>query len=440
MSPRRLSTFYRRARHRSGRWSPGSTPTLRVAASPRHSRRRRIGFLAGAAVASLIVAEVALQVVDSSGPANVAAGKSWVAAVGPLAASSASLGATVQEIRIDALHLGRQVLDNDISSLVLATEESDVQFTGLGLAAPSQEAGVQMGAMVSARSQGARLLASGIDLALGSGTSSAATNELFSAGEMMAQSDVDYERSLAAVPAPDGSSALPASQWIADSGEWTTASLQTWVSQLQAAPALRTRHAISLVAVSIDPPVLRFIGLPPTTSTTSTTSTTTTTTSTTSTTTTLGPTGQTGSTTSSTAPPTTTTVPPTTTTVPPTTTTLQVPPPGAIALLGPTTSIDVVAVISNSGNVTETNVSLTASLTLRPTGSHQQPGHSIGANTHSTRALVGTLPPGASRYLLAPALAVVAGATYQLTVTASAIERGGITDVASETFVVTISG
>lgn len=439
MSQQRLSALYRRVRRRPGRRSTSApTGSLRVGTAPRHVRRRRIRQIVALAVGSLIIGEVALQVVDSSGPAGVTAAKTWVAAVGPLAVGSGRLGPTVEMIRADALHLGRTVLDNDLASLVLNTKETGAQFESLGVAAPSRTIGTLLSDVVTKRAEGARLLAAGIDLALGSGTALAATNELSNAGELMIAADLDYQRIVLLVPVKGGADTLPSSRWITNIGEWTVPSLSAWVSELQGATALRTHHSISLVAVSIEPPVLRFNGLPTTTTTTTSTTTTTTTSTTT---TAVGASGQSGASSTSTSSTTSSTVPVTTTTVPPTTTTLQVPPPGATAILAPTPSISIVVVVSNSGNVTENKLRLTASLTPHPAATHG--GHASQPSpggTRSTAIVIGTLQPGGSRYVILPALRVVAGETYDLTVTASAVGTGGATDVVSDSFVVMITG
>jgi hypothetical protein len=389
-------------------------------------------MLAGLVVASLIIGEVALQVVDSSGPAGVTAANTWVASVGPLAVSSGSLGATVQSIRTDSLRLGRRVLNNDLASLVLATQSTITQYGNIGLSPPSDQAGTLMNDVVTERAGAARLLASGIDLALGSGTATAATDDLLKASQMMILADLDYLRLVEVIPAKEGASTMPSSKWITDASVWSASSVGSWVAALQGSPALRTRHAISLVAVSIEPPVLRVTGLPTTTTSTSTTSTSTTSTS-------VASSGQSGA--SSTSSSTTTSTAPTTTTVPPTTTTLQTLPSGAVSVLAPTASIRVVAVVTNSGNVVERRVNITATLTLqlgRPHGSHS--GKLATGGARSTKHHIGVLAPGSSRYVLMRPLRVLSGATYELTVTASAVGANGTADVASDSFVVTISG
>lgn len=405
-------------------------------------------MLWGAGVATIgliVVIEVVVQVAHASGPANQTQATTWATGVSVLINDSTELEASVQQIRVDAVSIGRRGLDRDLGDLVAAAQSQLDAYATMGLSPPSSSLGNMFTTVLRDRSEGAKLLAGGMELAVGPGNAPDAVVTLVHAGQQLLGADLTYRALVSALHARQGRSDLPVSRWIADPSEWSSGAISSWVAALRAAPGLRTRDAIALVAVSIVPPVVQITGLP--TTTTSTTTSTTTTISTTTTTT--------SSTTTTFAGATSTTgvrIPPstiastTTTTIAPTTTTLQTLPPGAVSILPPTPNVVVVVVVANAGDITEPQVLVLATLTpLQPASKGS--GHSRRAKPASSPSAaplvvseaVGTLAPGASRYLQLPPLTVTDGRTYRLEVSAGSGTRAAMTDEITDSFTIEVA-
>jgi hypothetical protein len=402
---------------------------LRVLAQrrlPRHAGRM---FL-GAFLFVLIAIEVTIQVVHSEGPAGRMSAKTWSIGVGPIVSQSTALGATVDRIRADATSLGRVALQSDLAGVVAGTRSSITELDTLGVSPPSAGAAFLLTTVLAERAQASNLLTGGIALAVGKGSQATAAADLAQAGAELILADDEYARFVLDVPVSDGRGSLGASQWITDPGLWDVTILTQWVAALRAAPALATNQALSLVVVSVEPPAVRYTGLPTTTTTTTTTTTSTTTTTTTTTT-------VPGQTTASTTPPTLPTIPTaTTTTVPPTTTTLETLPPGAVSVLPPTASVSVVVVVADSGDGSQRDVVVTATLALRQVSSK---GAVTTTPAGAVKGLVGTLAPGGARYLVLPPLKVQDGDTYILTVSVQGNVSPGAAGPPTDTFVLSIS-
>jgi hypothetical protein len=384
----------------------------------------------------VVVVELIVQVVDSSSTADEIAASTWVAGIGPIVGDSTDLAPVVSTVRADGATVSRVALERDLGRIVAGSQRVVDELRALGLGPPNDAMGELFEDVVEERAKAAMLLTGGVELAIGSGSEQTATNELVQAAQLMTLSDVDYARLVSLIPASEGSASLPSSRWVVDYAPWSVTALTSWVSTLRATTSLQLDQALSLVAVSLQPPVLRVTGLPPTTTTSSTTSSTTTTTTTTTSTTTSTLPGQTGATTTSSSTSTTSTST-TTTTVPPTTTTLQTLPSGAVSVVPPTTTLSVIVVLANSGNVPLASVVVTA--TLAPDVSDTA-SIASGSGSRTTRSVLRGLGSGRSSYLVLPTLAVTDGASYRLTVTASAAGVGGASVTAGESFVVTVAG
>jgi hypothetical protein len=365
----------------------------------------------GVVVAALIIGEVAADVVNSGHRASRVAAQTYVVEVIPVIDESTMLASTMHLVRNSAATLARRGLESALGRLVAGTESNLQELGMLGVPAPSSRSHELLEAALAARAKGARMLTGGISVATGPAASQAgakATSLIVAAGREMMLGDQSYRSFVLSLPRSSGRSRLPASTWVSDPAAWTTAAVTTWVSQLSSRADLRIHQDLTIVAITVQPPVVRITGLPTTTTTTSSTTTTSTSTSTTtSTSTSTTTTSVPGTTTSST----TTSTSTTTTSTSTTTTTMQLPPSGSTSVLPPTQGVSVVLVVVNAGNVPLSAIWASASVVGEPSaGRHGEPA----PPTHSAAVRIGRLAPGASVEVTLPVLSVVSGRLYTL--------------------------
>jgi len=397
-------------------WRRGTFP------SARRPTRRVVFVIVGVIVFAIVIAEVAADVVSSGARASRVAAQTYVAEVIPVIDESTMLSSTMRLVRDSTASLDRRALEEDLGSLVAGTSENLAQLGSLGVPAPTPRSQELLRATLAVRAFAARTLTGAVALAIGptafsaSSTSSPgggsvgptlpttvvqararAAKLIVEAGLELVISDRDYRSFVSSLPRASGRSRLPTSRWVTHPASWSEASVTTWVAQLSSGSELQIREDLSIVAVTVQPPVVRVTGLPtPTTIFATTTSTST------STSTTTLPTlpGTTSSTTTSTSTSTTST-----------STTLQLPPLGSTSVLPPTHQLSVVLVVANAGNVQISGIWAAASVV--PASSAGRPASS-SATTRSTAVRVGRLAPGASVEVTLRPLAVVAGDAYEL--------------------------
>lgn len=345
--------------------------------------------------------------VSSSGAAATRSTRSWIAAVAPLVDQSSALSATLSEVR-NGTSLHRTQLDALLGELQGSTQQLQRDYRALELAPPTPASGAALGAVFADRARAATQLTGAIALATGNAAAAQSAEAALArvASEVRA-GDAAYQRFLRELPR-HGARRLGSSVWLRSPSAWSPPALSVWVSVLNRAQALAGRRQLSLLAVSLQPRVLKIDGLPtttvaPPTTTTSTTTTTTLPTSAvplTGTATTLGHRPRRrrhhhGA---------------TTTTAPVvTTTTLQIPPAGSVSLVQATSRLTVTVVVASAGNLPVDGGLVQA--TLVPTGK-------VAASPEHALRHLGPLAPGDARYLTLGPLAVRSGASYRLQVTA----------------------
>jgi hypothetical protein len=406
------------------------------------SRRKSLGWIALGAALAIVIGEVAADVVNSSGPAALMEARTFATAVVPLVDESNGLVTWMTDIRRDPLKLGRLGIESALGRLVGGCVNVQQELAALGIPAPNDRAGQLISEAFTLRTAAARSITGGVALATGPGKDAAGAQSRFAqAATAIANADLDYRRYVASLPTKVRTSVpMPASDWAA-AISWDGSASSTYAALLAASPSLQLQHNLVIVAVAVEPPPLLITGLPTTTtSTTTTTSSTTSTTSTTTTTTTT--TTIVGATTSSTlVPPTTvatTTTTSTTTTT--TTTTLQIPPPGSVSHLAPTSSIRVSVVVANAGNAPQSGIVVSGTLTAIRTPP-AQPGSggtstttttsipaSSTSSTSSTTTTSTTLaplpPPTTNRHTIA---SLAAGGSLEITLPKFAVIDGRYT-------------
>ena len=399
----------------------------------RRSPRRIVGWCVLAAALAIVIGEVTADVVSSSDSVATMQARTFAAAVAPIADESTALRFWITEVRRDPLQLGRDGITAALGRLVTECTQVLQQFETLGIAPPSPAPGRLFDSVLRLRLRAAEAFSGTVAVALGpDATVPAVATRLDAVGRVFALSDGRYRRFLTALPSVARRSArLRPSVW-AGSANWSKASNLTYARLLVGARSLHRATAVSIVAVTLEPPALRISGLPATTTTTSTTPTTSSTTTTTSSTTTTTSTSTTTTTvpgaptTSSTLPTTTTTTSSTTTTsTTTTTTTLQVPPPGSTSWLPPTSSLFVVVVVANGGGSAARDVTISAiAVPIAPRQKKAKTAPSPLPPATSSRAVIRSLGGGSSVELRLPVLHVRPGTGYELSVRlGSQVER-----------------
>lgn len=367
-------------------------------------------LVAAVVVLGVIIGEVAADVVDSGRAAGRVAAETYVAELIPVVEDSTGLANTMHLVRNSAATLDRTSLERALGNLVTGTAENRAQLLSLGVPAPTARSGRLLETALDDRSEGARDLAQAVALAISpaSGTTQArasAASLVVKAGKALIVGDEDYVNFVRSLPRYSHSGRLPASRWVHSPSSWVDSSAVTWVAQLSTLPKLEAHEDLVIVALTLQPPVVRINGLPTTTTTPPTTTTSSTTTTSTTTTT---PTTIPGATTSST----TSTTSTTTTSTSTTTTTTQLPPSSSTSVLPPTERVSVVLVVKNSGNVALSGIWAAASVVPEFTSGPTGKGPATGE--HSTAVRIGQLAPAASVVVTLPALEVSTGRQYTL--------------------------
>jgi len=385
-------------------WRRGNLP------SARRSNSRVWIVLTLVAVFGIIVAEVALDVVRSGTVVARASSRSYVSEVLPVIDESNALGSSVHLVRNDALSFTRASLEQALGNLVSGTAANSTELETLGVAAPSARSEVLLQEVLAKREGAVGALARAIALAIGQTARDSATSSsvlsraatlVMQAGASMAASDLYYSEFVRSLPRSSRRGRLPVSKWLGRTSVWAQASALAWVARLSVARALQIRQRLTVLALSVEPPAVRILGLPTTTTTTSTTTTSTTTTSTTTTTTIVG-----GKNTPKPGAKATTT-----TTSSTTTTTSQIPYSHSTSVLLPSNQISVVLVIANEGNTAIS--SIWGSAAVVPEASRTASSISGGMTRWKT-VRIGRLAPGASVVVTLAGLKVAKGASYRL--------------------------
>ena len=380
-------------------WRRGNLP------SARRSNSRVWIVLTLVAVFGIIVAEVALDVVRSGTVVARASSRSYVSEVLPVIDESNALGSSVHLVRNDALSFTRASLEQALGNLVSGTAANSTELETLGVAAPSARSEVLLQEVLAKREGAVRALARAIALAIGQTARDSATSSsvlsraatlVMQAGASMAASDLYYSEFVRSLPRSSRRGRLPVSKWLGRTSVWAQASALAWVARLSVARALQIRQRLTVLALSVEPPAVRILGLPTTTTTTSTT-----TTSTTTTTTIVG-----GKNTPKPGAKATTT-----TTSSTTTTTSQIPYSHSTSVLLPSNQISVVLVIANEGNTAIS--SIWGSAAVVPEASRTA-GSISGGMTRWKTVRIGRLAPGASVVVTLAGLKVAKGESYRL--------------------------
>lgn len=226
-----------------------------MALASRRRRRRRPRWLLVAVLATAVVLLVNAAFSSSDNPSHRLAQLAYLDAVRPQVDLSTAQGASIGQVRTDAVRLGR---DGTKRRMARVVREADKVLTAVRQAKPPSDLSTAhsiLVATVAIRARVASGVAEGLTAALTSGPADRAVDALVKAGQEMVAADQAYKVYVDAMPAPAGVTAplLPASTWAADPQLWTRPELGAFVASIRSSTTLTSVHDVGVLTVVTDP-------------------------------------------------------------------------------------------------------------------------------------------------------------------------------------------
>lgn len=168
---------------------------------------------------------------------------------------STAQGASIAQVRTDAVSLGQEGATRRVARIV---RDADKVLATVRRAKPPDNlttAHSILLATVAIRARVASSVAAGLTGALTTGPPEPAVDALVKAGEEMVAADQTYKVFVDALPTPAGVTAplLPVSTWAADPQLWTRSELAAFVASIRASTTLTAVHDVAVLAVVTDP-------------------------------------------------------------------------------------------------------------------------------------------------------------------------------------------
>ncbi|HEX2698747.1 MAG TPA: hypothetical protein VHM89_00900 [Acidimicrobiales bacterium] len=226
-----------------------------MALAPRRRRGRRPRLLVFGLFATAVVLLVNAAFSSSDNPSRRLAQLAYLDRVRPEIDQSTAQGASLAEVRDDAVRLGR---DGATRRVARVKRDADGVVAAVRKAKPPESLATAHSillATVAIRARVAASMASGLTAALTDGPPEPAVDALVKAGEEMVASDQTYKVFVDAMPTPAGVTAplLPASTWAPDPLLWTRSELGAFVASIRSSTTLTAVHDVSVLTVMTDP-------------------------------------------------------------------------------------------------------------------------------------------------------------------------------------------
>ena len=226
-----------------------------MALAPRRRRRRRPRWLLVGILATVAVLLVSAAFSGSESPSRRLAQLAYLDAVRPHIDQSTAQGASIAEIRTDAIALGRQGVTRRLARV---SREADVALAGVRDADPPsslETAHTILVATFAIRARVAAAATAGMEGAYTEGPPEPAVDVLVSAGEEMVAADRTYRVFVDALPQPEGVTAplVPASAWASEPQLWSRPELAAFVASIRSSAAPTAVHDVGVLTVSTDP-------------------------------------------------------------------------------------------------------------------------------------------------------------------------------------------
>lgn len=226
-----------------------------MALAPRRGRRRRPRWVLIGVLATAVVLLVNAAFSSPDRPSLRLAQLAYFDAVRPQIELSTAQGASIGQVRTDAVRLGREGTTRRMARVV---READALLAAVRKADPPPNLSTAHSillATVAIRARVASGVAAGLNAALTDGPSEPAVESLVKAGEEMVAADQTYRVFADAVPMPEGVTTplLPASVWAADQQLWARGELAAFVASIRSSTTLTPVHDVGVLTVVTDP-------------------------------------------------------------------------------------------------------------------------------------------------------------------------------------------
>ncbi len=226
-----------------------------MALASRRRRRRRPRWLVVALVATIGVLLFNVTFSSSDGPSLRLAQLAYIDQVRPQIERSTDQGASLAQVRNDAVRLGRQGIAR---SMARTTRESRAVLAAVQAAKPPPPQATAhsiLVAMAAIRVRVASSVAEGLAAAMTDGPAEPSVESLARAGEEMVASDRIYQVFLESLPRPDGvgGPVLPKSAWASDPHLWARPELRALVASLRSSTTTSAVHDVGVLTVVTNP-------------------------------------------------------------------------------------------------------------------------------------------------------------------------------------------
>lgn len=226
-----------------------------MALASRRRRGRRPRLLLFGLLATVVVLLVNAGFSSSEKPSQRRAQLAYLDQVRPQIDSSTAQGASIAQVRTEAVHLGHDGATRRVARIV---RDADAVLAAVRRMEPPEGLSTAhsiLVATVAIRARVASNVAAGLNGALTTGPPEPAVDALVKAGEELLAADQTYKVFVDALPVPSGLTApvLPESTWAEDPALWSRPELAAFVASIRSSTTLSAVHDVGVLTVVTDP-------------------------------------------------------------------------------------------------------------------------------------------------------------------------------------------
>ena len=226
-----------------------------MALASRRRRGRRPRWLLLGLIATVVVLLVNATFSSSENPSRRLAQLAYLDRVRPQIDKSSAQGASIAQVRADAVTLGRQGITPRMARVV---RDANSALAAVRKVKPPDglvTAHNILVATVAVRARVASSLSEGLTGVLTDGPVEPFVDELVKAGEEMVAADRTYKAFVDELPALSGVAQplLPDSTWAVDPSLWTRPELAAFAGSIRASNTLTAVHDVGVLRVSTEP-------------------------------------------------------------------------------------------------------------------------------------------------------------------------------------------
>lgn len=226
-----------------------------MALAPRRRRRRRPRWLLVGVLATAGVLLVSAAFSGSENPSRRLAQLSYLDQVRPQIDRSSAQGASIMQVRSEAVRLERVGTTRRMARVV---REANSVLANVRRTEPPPSLATAhsiLVATVAIRARVASAVAEGLGATFTDSPAEPAVDTLARAGEEMLAADRTYQVFLDAIPRPEGVTAplLPGSTWADEPQLWTAPELAAFVASIRSSSTLSSVHDVGVLTVATNP-------------------------------------------------------------------------------------------------------------------------------------------------------------------------------------------